>query len=47
MDLFCNLLITEFHGPLTIADPGKPPTIAPRYTEGNSAGVRKTVVGFG
>jgi hypothetical protein len=22
-----NLLITEFHGPLTIADPGKPPTI--------------------
>jgi hypothetical protein len=26
-----NLLITEFHGPLTIADPGKPPTIVANW----------------
>jgi hypothetical protein len=26
-----NLLITEFHGPLTIAEPGKPPTIVANW----------------
>jgi hypothetical protein len=26
-----NFLITEFHGPLTIADPGKPPTIVANW----------------
>ena len=26
-----NLLITEFHGPLTIADPGKAPTIVANW----------------
>ena len=32
-----NLLITEFHGPLTIADPGKPPTIVANWKLAHSS----------
>ena len=32
-----NLLITEFHGPLTVAEPGKPPTIVANWKLGQSS----------